>query len=63
MALAAARGVHSGSSLRSYSLALGLGTEYSVAYFGFEDKETLDAFISKYNNFVVEVDHRRKYVL
>jgi len=63
MALAAAWGANTGSSLRSYSLALGLGTEYSVAYFGFDDKATLDHFIEKYDNFVVEVDHRRKYVL
>lgn len=47
---------------RNYSL-LGSSAEYSVAYFGFDDKEVLSEFIRKYNNFVVEVDHKRKYVL
>jgi hypothetical protein len=37
-------------------------TEYSVAYFGFEDYETMKSFVAKYDNFVVD-DQRRKYVL
>lgn len=37
--------------------------EYSVAYFGFDNAEIMDQFIGKYNNFVVEVDQRRKYSL
>jgi hypothetical protein len=30
--------------------------EFSVAYFGFEERETMQLFIDKYNNFVVTVD-------
>ena len=37
--------------------------EYSVAYFGFDNAEIREQFIEKYNNFVVEVDQRRKYSL
>lgn len=37
--------------------------EYSVAYFGFEARETMLRFIEKYNNFEVTVDARRKYYL
>jgi hypothetical protein len=37
--------------------------EFSVAYFGFDDQETLYQFIKKYDNFVIEVDHRQKFVL
>ena len=37
--------------------------EYSVAYFGFDSAEIREQFIAKYNNFVVEVDQRRKYSL
>jgi hypothetical protein len=37
--------------------------EFSVAYFGFDDQETLDQFIKKYDNFVIEVDHKQKFVL
>ena len=37
--------------------------EYSVAYFGFDSAEIMEQFIAKYNNFVVEVDQKRKYCL
>ena len=37
--------------------------EYSVAYFGFDSAEIMEQFIAKYNNFVVEVDQKRKYSL
>ena len=37
--------------------------EYSVAYFGFDSCKIMEQFISKYNNFVVEVDQKRKYCL
>ena len=30
--------------------------EYSVAYFGFDNAQTMEQFVEKYNNFVVEVD-------
>ena len=37
--------------------------EYSVAYFGFDSEQVMQEFIDKYNNFVVEVEQRRKYSL
>ena len=37
--------------------------EFSVAYFGFDDPSTLEQFISKYNNFVIELDHKQKFEL
>jgi hypothetical protein len=37
-------------------------TEFSVAYFGFEEKLTLEQFIKKYDNFIVD-DQRHKYLL
>ena len=37
-------------------------TEFSVAYFGFDDKDTMDLFIKKYDNFMVD-DTKHKYVL
>jgi len=37
--------------------------EYSVAYFGFDSALIMDQFVAKYNNFVVEVDQKRKYSL
>ena len=42
---------------------LGASKEYSIAYFGFDSEDILDQFISKYNNFVVEVDQKKKYSL
>jgi hypothetical protein len=35
---------------------LGASAEYSIAFFGFDNIETLELFIAEYNNFVVEVD-------
>lgn len=37
--------------------------EFSVAYFGFDDEDTLQQFINKYDNFVIEVDNKQKFVL
>ena len=37
--------------------------EYSVAYFGFDSASVMEQFIEKYDNFVVEVDNKRKYSL
>lgn len=33
-----------------------------MAYFGFEDKETMETFIKKYDNFIVD-DTKHKYLL
>jgi len=33
-----------------------------VAYFGFDDKETMETFIRKYDNFIVD-DTKHKYLL
>ena len=41
--------------MRVYGL-FGGSQEYSVAYFGFDDEATLKQFISKYDNFVIEID-------
>ena len=46
-----------------YAILGAAAQEYSVAYFGFDSAEILDQFLSKYNNFVVEVDQKRKYSL
>jgi len=37
--------------------------EYSVAYFGFDSAEIMEQFVAKYDNFIVEVDQKRKYCL
>jgi len=42
---------------------LGASTEYSVAYFGFDDIKVMEQFIAKYDKFVVEVEKGRKYNL
>ena len=47
----------------SYSMLGAASHEYSVAYFGFDSAEIMEQFIAKYNNFVVEVDQKRKYCL
>ena len=41
--------------IRNFAI-LGASTEYSVAYFGFDNLTTMEEFIARYNNFVVEVD-------
>ena len=48
--------------IRNFSI-LGASTEYSVAYFGFDDIKVMEEFIAKYDKFVVEVDKGRKYSL
>ena len=48
---------------RSYAMLGAASAEYSVAYFGFDNSEIMDQFITKYNNFIVEVDQRRRYTL
>ena len=37
--------------------------DYSVAYYGFELKETLEAFIQKFNNFTIQDEKSKSYVL
>jgi Smg-4/UPF3 family len=37
-------------------------TEFSVAYFGFDNIETMETFIRKYDNFIVD-DTKHKYLL
>ena len=37
-------------------------TEFSVAYFGFDDRGTMELFIKKYDNFIVD-DTKHKYIL
>jgi hypothetical protein len=49
-------------SMRVYGM-FGGSQEFSVAYFGFDDEDTLQQFIKKYDNFVIEVDHKQKFVL
>ena len=46
----------SSNSPNYFSYSLSEGLTYSVAYFGFDDKETRELFIEKYDNFKVEVD-------
>jgi hypothetical protein len=53
---------YSSLSMRVFG-RFGGSQEFSVAYFGFDDTETLHQFIKKYDNFVIEVDHKQKYVL
>ena len=48
---------------RSYAILGAASQEYSVAYFGFDSEEVMNQFVEKYNNFVVEVDQKRKYSL
>ena len=48
---------------RSYAMLGAASQEYSVAYFGFDSPLIMDQFVEKYNNFVVEVDQKRKYSL
>lgn len=43
--------------MRAYGL-FGGSPEFSVAYFGFDDEATLNQFIEKYDNFVIEVDNK-----
>ena len=50
-------------SLRNNYAILGASAEYSMAFFGFDNLETMEQFIAQYNNFVVEVDQKRKYSL
>ena len=54
--------LYSSLAVRAYAM-LGGSPEYSVAYFGFDDEATLAQFISKYNNFTIEVDNKQKHVL
>lgn len=62
---ASALGQESGTSgtPNYFSYSLQEGITYSIAYFGFDDETTMNSFIRKYDNFVVEVDQKRKYVL
>ena len=48
---------------RSYAILGAASAEYSVAYFGFDSAEIMNQFVTKYNNFIVEVDQKRKYTL
>lgn len=48
--------------MRNYGM-FGGSQEFSVAYFGFDDENTLVDFIKKYDNFVIEVDNKQKFVL
>ena len=43
-------------SIRNNYAILGASAEYSIAFFGFDNIETMELFIAEYNNFVVEVD-------
>jgi Smg-4/UPF3 family len=53
---------YSSLSMRVYGM-FGGSQEFSVAYFGFDDEDTLSQFIKKYDNFVIEVDNKQKFVL
>lgn len=48
--------------MRVYGL-FGGSQEFSVAYFGFDDEDTLKNFIEKYDNFIIEIDNKQKFVL
>lgn len=48
--------------MRVYGL-FGGSQEFSVAYFGFDNEDTLKKFISKYDNFIIEIDNKQKFVL
>lgn len=37
--------------------------DFSVAYFGFELHETMDQFINKFNNFTIQDEKGKSYIL